>query len=92
MLIFKRTITAIFAFIVLYFIFWFAILIIGGAIAGGIAGAQNPENARLAGEIAGRQFAQKYLTVIMISSIVLSGVCSFILTFGGILPWCRKSQ
>jgi len=92
MLIFKRIVTASISFLILFFVLYFGTLVIGGGIVGGIAGVKNPENAKQVGEQAGEQFAQKYIGVIAISSVALSGLSSGVLVFGGILPWCRKKQ
>lgn len=88
----KRIITAFFCFILFFVIIFFAICLIGGAISGGIAGVQNPENAAQAGQQAGALFVENNFAYIVISSLILSLTTSSWLTFFGILPWCRKKE
>ena len=92
MLFFKRIITAFISFLVLSIVFYFGALVIGGSIAGGIAGYKAPENAAQAGQETGEEFRNKYAGVIAISSVGLSVISAGILTFafGGIIPWCRQ--
>ncbi len=94
MLLPKRIFTAIGCFIPTLVIFFFGIAIIGGMIVGGIAGAKtgNSTEGAEAGRIAGEQFGQNFGVIIFLVSLLLSAVTVVVLTFGGILPWCRKPR
>jgi len=53
-----------------------------GMIAGGIAGAHNPQNAGEAGRIAGAEFVAKYRLFI----IAAAALCAVLGSVGGLLP------
>ncbi|MCM8533863.1 MAG: hypothetical protein NE330_22055 [Lentisphaeraceae bacterium] len=92
MLIIKRLLTSGILFIFSFILLSFGILILGSAIAGGIAGANDPENAREVGRIAGEDFGAAYRTIIGLGSLLISAVSSLYLSFGGIIPWCKNTE
>ncbi len=94
MLLPKRLATAIGCFIPTVVLFFFGIAMVGGMIVGGIAGAKassSSEGAE-AGRIAGEQFGQTFGPLIFLLSLFLAAITVVVLTFGGILPWCRKPR
>ncbi|MFG6413142.1 hypothetical protein ACG02S_04445 [Roseateles sp. DC23W] len=86
----KRTIFGIVWFVV----FWFGSVIIGGAIAGGIAGAQVKPSSlsegfdlgKEAGHTAGAEFAQKYSSHLLIGALILAIGGTAL----GVLPGTKK--
>jgi uncharacterized membrane protein len=90
MLIFIRIVTAVISYIIFMIITYFAICVIGGFIAGAIAGFQNPDAAANAGAQAGAMFVQTYNVYIVMFSNISSLLLSCWLSFFGIFPWCRK--
>jgi len=64
----KRTVFGVIWFVVIYF----GLCVLIGAVAGGIAGANNPENANEAGAIAGAAAVAKYRIYIIIFAIITS--------------------
>lgn len=90
MLTIKRIITSVVLFFPFSIFLYFGILILGAGIVGGIAGAQDPENAAAAGELAGMKFAENYIVIISFASLGLSIVFSLLISFGGLLPWCKN--
>ena len=77
---------AFWASVVYFIIIYFLICTLSGAIVGGIAGAQNPANASLAGAKASVIFVQRYMFFII--------VLAFMITEHGILakwlPFIKK--
>jgi|GEM_PF-1930306 len=76
---------------VLYFlVFYFGSLLVGGAIVGGMAGAEasNMATAQEAGRIAGEEFSQKYGNYILIGALAVSGLGSLF----GWLPFTRHRK
>jgi len=93
MLLIKRITTASGCFILFFIITYIALCMIGDAVAGGIAGLQDPENAAAASELTGAIFVQNNIFYIIGTSFVFSMVSACWLSFFGIFPWCRvKSQ
>ena len=66
----------------------FCILLVVFSISVGILGALADPNDLQTGE----QFVNKYNSVLMISTVGLSGFISVVLAFGGIFPWCRQEK
>ena len=56
------------------------VLLLGGMIAGGVAGANDPANAEALGHAAGEEFAQTYTGIIFLSSLLIS-------VAGAIMGW-----
>jgi hypothetical protein len=95
MLILIRLATALAIFIVLFCALSMGTLILGAGFAGGRAGARaslNHQNSSLAGREAGRKFGREYGPMIFLGSFFVSGILSLVLSFTGILPWCRKPK
>ncbi len=65
---------------------------VGNAVAGGIAGFQDPENAAAASELTGAVFVNNNIFYIIGTSLVLSMASACWLSFFGILPWCRAKS
>ena len=66
---------------------------VGGGVAGGIAGSKHPTDivkATEAGEKAGVKFAEKHGGKVIGVAFLASGAISVIFSFSGVLPWCRK--
>lgn len=86
--------TAIGCFIPTVVIFFLGIAMISGMIVGGIAGAKagNTTEAADVGRIAGEQFGRNFGAIIFFLSMALAAITALVLTFGGILPWCRKPR
>jgi hypothetical protein len=85
-----RIATSIVLFVFFFVVVYFAIIIVGAAINGAMAGASDPDHAAEAGRQAGVNFVRHYLPMILLGSFVISLVSSLALSFSGILPWCRK--
>jgi hypothetical protein len=85
-----RLATTIVLFVFLFVVVYFAICIVGGAVSGGIAGANHPQDSYNAGQQAGANFVRHNIRVIVFGSFVISLVSSVALSFSGLLPWCRK--
>jgi uncharacterized iron-regulated membrane protein len=95
MLLFKRLLTSF----VLCLILWVALsigtLAVVGGVAGGRAAANNP-NARdfqsgySVGHVAGQEVGRKYGGTVIRIALGVSAVASIIISFTGIVPWCRK--
>jgi hypothetical protein len=92
MLLLKRIATSIVLFVFFFVVVYFAICMIGGAINGAISGAGTPNthDAYEAGRQAGVDFVRHNIRAILLSSFVISFVASLVLSFSGILPWCKK--
>jgi NADH:ubiquinone oxidoreductase subunit 3 (subunit A) len=96
MLLFKRGLT----FLVLFFILWVGLSIGTLAVVGGIAGAQAARKANAtdyqsgyaAGQVAGREIGRKYGPTILMIMFGVSAISSVGLSFSGLLPWCRKKS
>ena len=92
MLILKRSITAIVIFIPLFIIIYLACLIVGGAIVGGMAGMQDPDNAYAAGQAAGEEFGKRFGGLLFLASLLFSALIAGALGFTNLLPWCRAEK
>ncbi|MES2439352.1 MAG: hypothetical protein V4584_09810 [Verrucomicrobiota bacterium] len=92
MLLLSRLATALVIFVVSFVTIYLAICVVGGGIAGGAVGAANPNSSDVAelGRQAGQKFVGDNLTMITLSSLGVSSVLSLVLSFSGILPWCKK--
>jgi hypothetical protein len=92
MLLLKRIATSIVLFVFFFAVVYFAICIVGGAVNGAMAGAgtTNAHDGYDAGAQAGANFVRHNMGVILLSSFVISSVLSLLLSFSGILPWCKK--
>ncbi len=74
-------------------VLWFlalsmGILLMGGMIAGGIAGVKDPMNAEAAGEAAGQAFGEEYAGMIFLISLIVAIVGCFL----GWLPGTRTKK
>jgi hypothetical protein len=96
MLLLKRLGTSAVLFVVLFFVFFFGTLIVGGGISGMKVSADHPnaqpKEAFELGRKAGEEFARKYTWIILLGSVGGALVASLGLSFSGILPWCRKQD
>ena len=94
MLFLKRFLTAAGCFIPTVIIVFLIVCVIGGAIAGGIAGAQlnDPSLAYEVGQEAGQKFWQDYGLLVFLGSAVFAGLIAFAFGFSSLLPWCRRSS
>ncbi len=95
MLLLKRLLTSFVLFIVLSVVFFIGTLAVLGGVVGAQAGAANPAAKDFAsgyavGHDAGYEFGKKYGGLILLGSLGTSAVASLAISFGGILPWCRK--
>ena len=92
MLLLKRLITFLVLLVFLYFVAFFAICIIGGAVEGGLAGAksQNPQESYTLGQQAGADFVRNNHQFIAFGALGISVILSAVLSFFGVLPWCKK--
>jgi len=91
MLLLKRIATSIVLFVFFFVVVYFAICIVGGAVNGAMAGAgTDAHDGYDAGAQAGANFVRHNMGVILLSSFVISSVLSLVLSFSGILPWCKK--
>lgn len=96
MLFLKRLATSLVLFVFLFVVLYIGSLAVGGGIAGARAGREHPEvkdfkSGYEAGQQAGAEFARKYSGIIAIAALGVSGVASLALSFGGVLPWCRRT-
>jgi hypothetical protein len=91
MILLKRVLTSMALFVFLFVALYLGICIVGGAISGGIAGANHPQDSFELGRRAGENFVRNNLLVIVLSAFGISLVSSLSLSFSGIIPWCRKS-
>jgi len=83
----KRLLTGCACFPVLVIVLWFGSLVVAGAIAGGVAGARDPENAAAAGEKAGQRMAEKFGVIFLVAAVGVAGAVSLAAMF--LAPWCR---
>jgi hypothetical protein len=96
MLFFARLGTSIVLFVVLFIVLLIGTLGVGGGIAGARAGAQARQAGRTqsdyeVGQQAGSDFGKRYGKMIMFASLGVAGMASLVISFSGILPWCRKA-
>ena len=94
MLLLKRLATSAVLFVFIFVVVYFAVCMIGGAVSGAMSGTgnTNPQDAYETGRQAGANFVRHNLMIILLSSLVISSVTSLVLSFSGILPWCRMPQ
>ena len=71
-----------------FIVFYFAACMLIGAVAGGFAGAKDPDNAREAGRIAGAEAVGRVLPLIVIGSLLGAAVGSAT----GFLPGTRGKK
>jgi hypothetical protein len=92
MTLLKRLLTSIVLFVFLFVVIYFGICMVGGAIAGGMSGAgnPNPHDSFEAGRQAGANFVRNNLRIIVLSALGTSLISSLALSFSGVFPWCRK--
>ena len=95
MILLKRLLTSFFLFIILSVIFFVGGLAVIGAVAGAKASAGSPAATDFnsgydVGHAAGREAGKKYGGVILLGSLGTSALTSLVISFSGILPWCRK--
>jgi hypothetical protein len=92
MLLLKRIATSVVLFVFLFVVVYFAICMVGGAISAVISGTgnPNPHDAYDEGRQAGANFVRHNIRLILLSSLLISIVSSLLLSFSGILPWCRR--
>ena len=90
----KRLFTAVVLFVFSFVLVYFAICIVGGAVSGGMAGAQthNAQDGYAAGQQAGASFVKDNMQMILFSSFAISFVSLCGLSFLGVLPWCRDTR
>jgi hypothetical protein len=97
MLLIKRLGTCVVLFLALFMVAYVGSMGVGG----GIAGARDANNRQAQGSSgfqegfnSGRQvgaaFAKDYGVSILLCSLAGSGLASLIISFSGILPWCRE--
>jgi hypothetical protein len=86
----KRVVTFIVLFGILFVMAYLAICMVGGAVCGAMAGAEHPNDAARAGAAAGAAFVNNHYQAIIFSTTFFSLVASALLSFSGILPWCKK--
>jgi hypothetical protein len=70
--------------VVIYFVACFTV----GAVAGGIAGAQNPSNASMVGQKAGTEAVEAFRGLILLGSLLISGLG----TWAAILPGTKVKK
>jgi hypothetical protein len=92
MLLFKRLLTSCILFLVLLLVI---LIIIGTAIGihGGIGSApalRDYDSSFGAGHRFGYDIARQYGYVVFLSTISFSALAALVISFSGILPWCRK--
>src|SRR6266403_693601 len=92
MTLLKRCLTAIVLFVFLFVVLYLGICIVGGGVAGAKAGAnkQGSQDSFELGRQAGADFVRQNIETILYSSLGVSFAVSMVLSFSGILPWCRK--
>jgi hypothetical protein len=94
MLFLKRLVTAVFLFFFFVVVFFFG----SSIVIGGVAGAQVAPAPRAhdfqsgyrAGQTTGRTLGRELAPVVLLGSVGASGVTSLLLSFFGVLPWCRR--
>jgi hypothetical protein len=93
MLLLKRLLTAFVLFVLLFATLYLGFCIVGGAVAGGVAsvGQTDPTQAAALGRQAGAKFVQDNLAMISLTSLGVAALISGVISFSGILPWCKKS-
>src|SRR5882724_10900903 len=93
MLLLKRLATSAVLFVFLFVVVYSAICMVGGAVSAVMSnsGTPNPQDAYAQGQQAGANFVRHNIRLILLSSLLISVVSSLLLSFSGILPWCRKA-
>jgi hypothetical protein len=93
MLLLKRLLTSAALFLPLLVVFYFAICMVGGGIAGARSGMQHPDSTDHyeLGRQAGQNFVRNNIAAIALGSLGLAAATSLLLSFTGIFPWCRNT-
>ena len=94
MTLLKRLLTSAALFLPLLVVLYFGICMVGGGIAGGRVGLENPkaDDINERSQQAGRDFVRNNLSTIALSSFGGAAVLSLAISFSGLLPWCRKPR
>jgi hypothetical protein len=77
--------------LVVFFLILFATCLVGGGINGAVAGAHDPRHMAEIAAQAGADFVKQNSQGILLGSLAGALGLSFVLSFCGVLPWCRKS-
>jgi len=86
MTLIKRLLTTIVLFVFFFVVSYFAICVLGGFVLGFMAGLTHANP----GANIGADFVKNNIGMIALSSFAISLVASVILSFSGILSWCRQ--
>lgn len=92
MSIVKKSATGCGCFVVLFVVLTFVTLFAIGAVAGVKASGQHPNDPVAAQEAAGKageEVGRKYGLLVIGGCFLFSGIAAGVLSFGGVLPWCR---
>jgi hypothetical protein len=92
MTLIKRLATSMVLFVFLFVVLYFGICIIGGFLHGSMAGLNHPNSPDGVGPgaQAGADFVNHNIRAIVLSAFGISLVSALVLSFSGILSWCRK--
>jgi len=85
MLLFKRLLTSC----VLFLLVSLALLTVVGVVVGARGGVDY-DSSYTAGHAAGYEVTRRYGPVVFLSTLSVSALSALIISFSGILPWCRK--
>ena len=100
MLLFKRLVTTVVLFALLFVAVWLGTIMVGAAIVSAQAviaeDARNPGHpvdqaqGMAIGQRAGAEFGRKYSAAAALGALVVAGILAPGLSFSGALVWCRR--
>jgi hypothetical protein len=97
MLLFKRLVTSFILLLILWVVLCFGTIVVVAVIVGVRDATNNPKakdfkSGYASGVAAGEKLGDTFDDIVLLSTLSISAVASFTISFGGVLPWCRKKS